>query len=302
MSLSSGPSQPTDGSEAARLAVVTVSYGSEMVLGPFLGSLPAASAGPYELVVADNKPGAQPNEVSQLSAAVGAHYLPMASNRGYGHAINQAVKGLEASVEWVVISNPDVILAPGSIDVLVETLRSHPLIAAVGPRILTAQGDIYPSARSIPSLHAGIGHALFAHVWPNNPWTRGYRRDAGANPVQRDAGWLSGAFLVARRSVLDELGGFDEGYFMYFEDVDLGFRIGKLGLRNVYEPRASVTHTGAHSTSVEAVSMMTAHHESAKRFLSKQYPGPLLWPVRRLLAAGLDLRSWILERQRGTAH
>ncbi|TFD69378.1 glycosyltransferase family 2 protein [Cryobacterium ruanii] len=296
MSQSSAPNPP-------KVAVVTVSYGSEDVLGPFLESLSEASVFPLSIVVADNKPRGNTtteeitSRIEGLAKDFGAHYLPMSSNRGYGHAINQAVKILAPEIEWVVVSNPDVIAGLGAIDLLVDTLCSDQNIAAVGPRILTNSGEIYPSARSIPSLSGGIGHALFSHVWPANPWTRNYRRDAVASPTQRDAGWLSGAFLVVRRTVLERLHGFDEDYFMYFEDVDLGYRISKIGLRSVYEPAAVVTHTGAHSTSIEAGSMLSAHHRSAKRFVSKQYPGMLLWPVRRLLGAGLDMRSWLFERK-----
>lgn len=294
---------PSSASKTPKVAVVTVSYGSEEVLGPFLLSLSEASGHPLSIVVTDNKPQEETaleghsSRIERLSRDFGAQYLPMSSNLGYGHAINQALKVLPPEIEWVVISNPDVIAGPGAIDLLIDTLRSDQNIAAVGPRILSNSGDIYPSARSIPSLTGGIGHALFSHAWPENPWTRNYRREAGSSPTRRDAGWLSGAFLVVQRSVLEKLHGFDEDYFMYFEDVDLGYRIGKLGLRNVYEPAAVVTHTGAHSTSIEAVSMLSAHHRSAKRFLSKQYPGMLLWPVRRLLGAGLDLRSWLFERR-----
>lgn len=296
MSQSSAPTTPN-------IAVVTVSYGSEDVLGPFLDSLSGASAFPLRIVVADNKAQGETtaeeatSRIEELASECGAQYLPMSSNRGYGHAINQAVQVLAPDVEWVVISNPDVIAGLGAIDLLVDTLRSDHTIAAVGPRILTTAGEIYPSARRIPSLFGGIGHALFSHVWPSNPWTRAYRHEATASPTRRDAGWLSGAFLVVRRSALERLHGFDEDYFMYFEDVDLGYRISKIGLRSVYEPDAVVTHTGAHSTSIEAVSMLGAHHRSAKRFLSKQYPGVLLWPVRYLLGAGLDLRSWLFERR-----
>lgn len=283
--------------DTPQVAVVTVSYGSEVVLRPFLASIPAASTESVLVVVADNKPSIECPSVASIAHDAGAKYLAMPSNKGYGHAINSAVKSLPVEVAWVVISNPDVLIHPGAIDTLVNVLRSDPTIAAVGPRIVSAQGDIYPSARKIPSLSSGVGHALFSSVWPQNPWTRSYRREAGAQPLRRDAGWLSGAFLVARRSVFTELQGFDEEFFMYFEDVDLGYRIGRLGMRNVYEPAAVVTHTGAHSTSIEAMDMLMAHHHSAKRFLRKQYSSPLLWPVRALLSLGLDVRSWLIEKR-----
>jgi N-acetylglucosaminyl-diphospho-decaprenol L-rhamnosyltransferase len=280
-----------------QVAVVTVSYGSEDVLRPFLASLPAASAHPLTVIVADNKVDAADTVVARLTADAGATYLPLETNCGYGGAINRAVAALPAEIEWVVVSNPDVTVNPGAIDTLLDSIRGHDLVGSVGPRILSSDGSLYPSARSIPSLRSGVGHALFANVWPNNPWTRGYRRESLGAVVRRDAGWLSGAFLIVRRSVFDELAGFDEGYFMYFEDVDLGYRIGRLGLRNVYEPAATVVHTGAHSTTSDSRRMARAHHDSARRFLTRKYSGPLLWPVRTALNIGLLVRSRLAERR-----
>lgn len=288
---------PPPPSDTATVAVVTVSYGSEEVLGPFLHSLQAATDLPLRVIVADNKPTSGTSDVQTLAAGAGADYQPMPSNRGYGHAVNHVVKGLPKEIQWVVISNPDVTANAGAIDTLLATAQADPIVAAVGPKILSTSGDTYPSARTVPSIRSGIGHALFANIWPGNPWTSHYRRDAETTQSARDAGWLSGAFLMVRRSVLDQLGGFDESYFMYFEDVDLGYRIGKLGLRNVYQPAASVVHSGAHATQAESARMIRAHHDSAKRFLFKQYPGPLLWPVRIALAAGLSIRARIAERR-----
>jgi N-acetylglucosaminyl-diphospho-decaprenol L-rhamnosyltransferase len=113
----------------------------------------------------------------------------------------------------------------------------------------------------------------------------------------RDAGWLSGACVLVRRSVYEQIGGFDEGYFMYFEDVDLGMRIGRAGFRNVYDPGAWVVHAGGHSTQGASERMVRAHHDSAHRFLSRKYPGPLLWPIRATLGLGLRLRSTLVMRR-----
>lgn len=280
--------------EPSRLAVVTVSYGSDDVIGAFLASLPDASVEPLVVVIADNKCQRQPNAISRLASGIGARYLPLAANEGYGHAINEAVRTLPRTIEWVVVSNPDVTVAFGAIDVLLKSAGNDESIAAVGPRILSSDGERYPSARTIPSLRSGVGHALFSGLWPRNPWTRTYRRDAGTALTRREAGWLSGAFLMVRRSVFEQLEGFDESYFMYFEDVDLGYRIGQLGLRNIYEPNSVVVHTGAHSTQGdESARMIRAHHKSARRFLFKKYSGPLLFPVRLVLSLGLGTRARI---------
>ena len=287
-----------DRSAAPTIGVVTVSYGSGSVLSGFLASVPVGSASPLHVVVVDNLPGPD-SGVDEMTRRVGAHYLPMADNVGYGAAMDAGVAALPTQVEWVLLSNPDVVLSPGAIDELVAVGREDDRIATVGPKILTSEGEVYPSARAVPSLRTGVGHALFVNLWVGNPWTRAYRNDAAGPVERRDAGWLSGACLLVRRSAFEELGGFDPGYFMYFEDVDLGFRFGKLGYRNVYAPEAVVTHSGAHSTTTESESerMISAHHDSARRFLAQKYSGTWLWPIRVGLTIGLRLRSAVIRRR-----
>lgn len=279
-----------------RIAVVTVSFGSDGVLPGFLDSIPAASAASLLGVVVDNKADAD-STIATLVEERGFGYLALPANRGYGGAVNAAVATLPDSVQWVLVSNPDVVLSPGCIDVLVAAGDGDDRIAAVGPRVLSATGDVYPSARAVPSLRTGVGHALFVNLWAGNPWTRAYLREAEAADVARDAGWLSGACVLVRRSAFDELGGFDDGFFMYFEDVDLGYRLGKSGYRNVYVPSATVVHTGAHSTNSDSAHMVRVHHESAKRFLGKKYRGALLWPIRVSLRLGLAVRSALVTRK-----
>ena len=277
-------------------AVVTVSFGSGAVLPGFLSSVRVASAAGIRAVVVDNKPA--PDElVREQVAASGDTYISLGENLGYGGAVNAAVATLPDTVRWVLVSNPDVVLGPGSLDLLVAAGEQDDQIGSVGPSILTSTGEVYPSARSVPSLRTGVGHALFVNLWAGNPWTRAYRRDTEHVGEQRDAGWLSGACVLVRRSAFDELGGFDDGFFMYFEDVDLGYRLGKAGYRNVYDPTAVVTHTGAHSTNSDSAQMVRTHHESAKRFLGKKYRGAVLWPVRAVLRVGLALRSALVVRK-----
>jgi N-acetylglucosaminyl-diphospho-decaprenol L-rhamnosyltransferase len=288
-----------------RVAVVTVSYGSADVLEGFLESVATAAEVRPLVVVADNRPDWDRRaEIERLAEVHGARYLPMERNLGYGGAMNAAVATLPAAVDLVLLSNPDVVLSPGALDRLAAVAEESPSIASVGPRILESDGSTYPSARAVPSVANGIGHALFAGVWPTNPWTRAYRADDDAQaPSRRDAGWLSGACVLVRRSAFEAIGGFDEGYFMYFEDVDLGYRLGRAGGRNVYAPEASILHTGAHSTAGdESARMLDAHHRSARRFLSIRYSGVLLWPVRTALGLGLSVRSALVRRRAAARH
>lgn len=280
-----------------RLAVVTVSYRSATVLRAFLASIDRPDA---LVVVADSLPDGD-DEVRGIVADAGARYLATPDNPGYGGAVNRAVADLPDTVDWVLVSNPDVVLAPGALERLVAVGDADAGIGAVGPLIREATGAVYPSARSVPSLRTGIGHAAFANLWPGNPWTAAYRHDGPDRQVTRDAGWLSGSCVLVRRSAFDAVGGFDSGYFMYFEDVDLGYRITRSGLRNVYEPSAEATHLGAHSTSGESDRMLRAHHDSARRFLEKKYSAPVLWPLRIAARVGLDLRYRVVRRRNARA-
>ncbi len=289
----------TEVERADRVAVIVVAYGSDDVLPAFLGSVAVASRALLDVVVVDNRP--EPGRVTAgLADAHGARYLPLPGNPGYGGAINAAARQLGTEPDWLLICNPDVVLESGSVDILLAAAQADDRIAAVGPRILDAEGRVYPSARSIPSLRTGAGHALLGRVWPTNPWTRRYRRDdTTTHPVAREAGWLSGACLLVRRTAFTAVSGFDESYFMYFEDVDLGYRLGRAGWRNRYEPAAIVRHEGGTSTAAVSEAMVRAHHRSAERFLRNRYPGAALAPIRLALGAGLRARAWLTLRGGG---
>ena len=278
-----------------RIGVATVAYRSNHVLPTFLQSLADATGEPFALAVADNRPGDE-SAAATVTAEYEGIYLALAENPGYGGAINRAVAALPQTVKWVVISNPDVVFHNGSIAALIATAEVDDRIGAVGPVVQNIDGTVYPSARAIPSVRTGIGHALFANVWKSNPWTAAYRDGALLSGDRRDVGWLSGSCLVVRRSAFAQIEGFDEGYFMYFEDVDLGYRLGRAGWRSVYEPTAVATHTGAHSTGTESATMVRAHHDSARRFLRSKYRGPLLWPLRAAFGMGLSVRAAIMTR------
>lgn len=286
---------PSDESGRPKVGVVTVAYRSDRVLPGFFDSISASVNESIALVVADNCP-ADGDLARTLTAAQGGQYLPLPMNPGYGAAINAAVAALPASVEWVLVSNPDVLLEPGAISTLRESMRGDQRVAAVGPQIRNTDGSTYPSARALPSLRIGVGHALFGRTWPTNPWTTRYYDAAAISSERREVGWLSGSCILMRRTAFDEVGGFDVRYFMYFEDVDLGYRLAKAGYASVFEPSARVTHVGAHATGAESHAMVRAHHNSAKRFLGNKYRGWHLWPLRMALNAGLSVRAHLLTR------
>jgi N-acetylglucosaminyl-diphospho-decaprenol L-rhamnosyltransferase len=269
------------------VAVVTVSYYSSEQLMPFLESIPSGTA--HSVLVVNN--ALDDNEVrSVVDAVPGVRLVDAPRNLGYGGAMNLGVAESPES-EWVLIANPDLTFTPDAIANLIAAAHRVDGAAAIGPVIYTPAGEIYPSARRLPSLRNGIGHALFSPVWRRNPWTRAYLADRENPPRERAAGWLSGACMLVRRAAFEQVGGFDEKYFMYFEDVDLCARLGRAGGKIVYAPSAVVTHVGGHSTDRINRQMIRVHHASAYKYLAARYRTWYLWPLRVMLQIALNLRG-----------
>jgi len=274
------------------LAVVTVTYSPGASLGEFLESLAKATDRPYRVVLVDN--GSTDGAPEAAAAAhTDVELLRTGENVGYGAAANRGIAGLGPEVGWVVVANPDIGWTPGALDELLAAGQRWPRAGALGPLIREPSGVVYPSARLLPSLLHGAGHAALAKVWPANPATRAYRQ-SDTEVVERTAGWLSGSCLLLRRTALDSVDGFDPRYFMYFEDVDLGDRLGLAGWLNVYVPSAEVIHTGGHATEANrdvSKRMLGEHHRSAYRYLADRHRGLRWAPLRAVLRAGLKARA-----------
>ncbi|ETA04144.1 putative glycosyltransferase [Frankia casuarinae] len=268
------------------IRVVVVTFRSGEVIGAFLDSLAKATTRPYEVVVVDNSPHLDEGTAAAAERAEVRLVRP-GRNLGYGTAVNRGAAG--ARGPWLVISNADISFAPGAVDELLAAADRWPGGGAFGPGIINPDGALYPSARDLPSLGRGVGHALFGWCWPTNPWTASYRRERGL-PQEMTAGWLSGSCQLLRREAFEAVGGFDESYFMFMEDVDLGRRIGEASWQSVYVPSAVVEHLGGHSTKRSSRRMVLAHHRSMFRYLSWQYPGNARAPLRLLLGVGLVVR------------
>ncbi len=271
------------------VAVVVVTYSPGEEFADFVTSLDAAAPG-IRLVLSDN---GSTDGVPQRVAAErpGTTLLVNPDNPGYGAAVNAGVATLPESVRWVLVANPDLEFRAGAIERLREVLITDNRVGAAGPRILDPEGRSYPSARRLPSFRDGVGHAVLARRWPGNPWTARYQRaELSATTTPTTTGWLSGSCLLVRRSAFDAIGGFDPGYFMYFEDVDLGKRLGEAGYRNVFVPDVAVVHVGGTTTSKHPERMLRAHHASTYRYLTKKYPQPWMKPALWAVRGGLALR------------
>jgi len=281
------------------LPVVAVTYSPGPHLERFLASLSLATERPVSVMLADNGSTDGTPEAA-VERYPNVRVFATGANLGYGTAVNRAVSRLDKEEEpwvddWVIVANPDVQWGPGSIDALFDAAARWPGAGALGPLIRDPDGSVYPSARHLPSLIRGSMHALLGPFWPRNPWTAAYRQER-LEPSERTVGWLSGSCLLVRRSAFSQIGGFDERYFMYMEDVDLGDRLGKAGWLSVYVPSAEVLHHKGHSTGRDPESHLTAHHRSTYLFLADRHSGWWLAPLRWMLRGSLAVRSRLMVR------
>ena len=166
-------SHPHDPPPLAPVLVVCVVFNPGEELRDFGRSLATASHRPIDLVFVNN--GGTSAIADEVAASLGGRVLASPENLGYGGGANL---GLATSTsEWAVVANPDLVWEPGSLDVLLEAGEAEGRAGSLGPALLNTDGTVYPSARAVPSLRQGIGHAVLGRVWPSNPWSRDYRRE-----------------------------------------------------------------------------------------------------------------------------
>lgn len=286
------------------LAVITVTYSPGRHLRALSDSLHTGVSGSALLVCADN--GSTDGVPAELSAErADVETFSTGGNIGYGAAINAAVRRLggrreagEIRPEYFLVTNPDVRFTPGSVDALIDCLSAHPRAGAAGPRIEEQDGSVYPSAREVPGVLTGIGHALLVDVWPGNPFSATYRANNDMD-IQRTAGWLSGACLLVRWDAFEAIGGFDERYFMYLEDVDFGDRLTRAGWDNLYCPSSVIMHDQGHVAGKHSRVTVPAHHSSAYRFQADRHPAWWQAPLRWALWLGLKARG-TLQQMKGS--
>ena len=188
-----------------------------------------------ELVLIENLPGSVRGEPEGARVLRNARPLPFAAN------VNQGIAA--TSGEFVLVANPDAVPAPDAVSALVAFMEAHPRAGIAGPQMHWPDGRWQPSRRRFPTVGGTLVRrtplrSLFGGTYSQSGH---YQLDERpTEPAQAD--WLLGAFLLMRRTMLDELGGWDGGFRHYGEDIDLSYRAFRAGWERWYVPAARVTH------------------------------------------------------------
>jgi GT2 family glycosyltransferase len=225
----------------AKVDVVIVSYNSA---GELRGAVePFLELADVHVIVVDND---STDGSLETVADLPVTALPAGGNRGFAHGCNLGTS--HGSAPSVLFLNPDARIHRASLELLVRTLESDASIGATAPRILGPDGELHHSLRRDARLRSTYARAVFLHrLLPRAHWVDEVIRDPAAYERAHDAEWVSGACVLVRRSALDAVGGFDERFFLYREDMDLCRRLRAAGFRIRYEPAATARHVGGAS-------------------------------------------------------
>lgn len=288
----SGEDAISDPKSFPELAVVVINYDSGDHLRNCISNLAAAAEGVWaEFFVVDNS--SQDGSLDGIEELVPeTKVIKNVQNRGYGRACNQGFAATPAP--FVCFLNPDIVPEAGSLACLLDAIVQRPEAGIVGPRLNNPDGSCYPSGRVVPSLRVAVGHAVFGIFNDDNRFTRAYKMLDMDRSEERDVDWVSGAAMLVRREAFEQVEGFDEGFFMYVEDLDLCARMRQAGWKAVYYPKAQMLHHVAGSSRREPYKMIRHHHFSLIRFTARRSRGvtKLGLPVVVAALLGRMLVAW----------
>ena len=218
----------------------------------------------------------------------------MKENLGFGRGHNHAFA--TAHGRYLMPLNSDTEVHPGALRAIVEFMDKNSDVGVLGPKLLNPDGSLQFSCRRFPNPVAALFRNTFlGRLFPKNKFTRDYLMQDWQHNEQRDVDWVSGAGFCMRRELYERIGGFDEQFFMYLEDVDLCYRTHEAGFRVVYFPEAVITHAIGKSTDIVANKMIRQFHHSMWLFYRKSYLPKMSLLIRPF--AAIAARTTLYLRQ-----
>jgi len=279
----------------AKLVAVLVNYNSDGELRRALESIAREAGSEWEGVVVDNASIDGSERVALDFPAV--RLLKNGENVGFGRGVNQAIAATTS--DYVLVMNPDCQLSVGALTPLIALLDADATCAVAAPQILDPDGTPQGNARGDPDMLTG----LFGRTSALRRMLSGLsvaRRNVVPATTRRQDGqdaaitvdWVSGACMLVRRSAVVAVGGFDERYFMYWEDADLCRRLRQHGSIVCYVPAVTAVHRVGQSSRTARAASIRAFHDSANLYYSTHVAPGALNPKRWLARALLSIRCW----------
>jgi N-acetylglucosaminyl-diphospho-decaprenol L-rhamnosyltransferase len=259
------------------LSIVIVSWNVRSLLHRCLCSLPPAN-GSVEIIVVDNASSDGSAEMVR-GEFLQVHLIVNQENRGFTAANNQGLA--LGRGRTLLLLNPDTEVVGDALATMVQYMDDHPEVGALGPQLRYPDGRLQPSRRRFPTLATGFVESTVIQQWSTDSRTlrRYYMADTAADAVQ-PVDWVVGACLLVRRQAYEQVGGLDEGYFMYSEELDWCRRIKDAGWAIVYLPTAIVIHHEGKSSD-QVVPARHIYFQSSKVRYFRKFHGPFQAQVLR---------------------
>lgn len=253
------------------ISILILNYNTKALLEQCLNSIKSNARNiQYEIIVVDNNSSDGSVEYIEQHFS-GLTIIANKHNAGFTKANNQAAK--LAKGRNLLILNSDTIIHPNSLDALVEYLNASPNVAIVGSKLKNPDGSLQLSCGIYPNLYNQFLYRTFiSRIFPNNPILGVYQYGGWDYSTTRLVDWVTGACLLIRKEIFERIGGFDENIFMFYEDVDLCFRVKKLGHNIVFFPDAEITHIQGGSWKNYRETPISHGCKSALYFFKKHYP------------------------------
>lgn len=227
-----------------------------------------------------------------LNEYPGVHIVANAGNVGYGRACNQGASKVVS--DYLLFMNSDTVLSTDTVTEIVRLFKASHTTGIIGPRVLNSDGSIQYSCREFPPIFDAFLHAFLGLFRTDNPGSERYKKTCWDHTEETVVDWVSGCFMAVDRGLFRTIGGFDEGYFMYVEDVDICWAAKEAGWEVRYMPRGDVTHHIGMSSRIVPTRMVYHHHRSMWRFHRKTYRGNMKALVGFVVAAGIISRFLLI--------
>ena len=214
-------------------------------------------------------------------------------NIGFTRANNQGLR--QSRGRYVFFLNPDTQLARATLTLLVGYADDHPRVGIVGPQLRYGDGNLQSSRRRFPTVATlFLESTILQRWWPQNAVLDRYYVHDRPDDAITAVDWVVGAAMLVRRDVLDQVGGFDEGFFMYSEELDLCRRAVNAGWQVLYVPAAMVTHYEGRS-SEQAVAARHIHFHTSRVRYARKYHGSAIAQMLRIFLLGTFVYQWLEE-------
>lgn len=222
------------------LSIIIPSYNTKEMTMKCLGSLGNLGTLETEIIVVDN--GSKDGTIGEIREIRGIRVIENKENLGFAKAINQGLK--EAKGKYVLLLNSDTVVEKGTVEKMMEYLESNSQVGVVGCQLRNSDGSVQSSGGYLPNLFNLAAWSLFLD---DLPWVReffpAYHVKSKSFYLQEQfLGWVSGAFFLTKKEVIEKVGLFDEKMFMYVEEVDWCERVKNNGYGVVFNPEAWITH------------------------------------------------------------